>query len=584
MVNMKYLKHLILALIIISSIILAVPVFADTGYNVTNNIITLSLNPGQSQTSTIAVTNESSTDPTDLNIEVDGLGQGTDGSTLALSTAQDTSPHSARTFTSINLSSIHLEPNASQDIQVTVTVPGGEAAGEYYACVYMYNPQPNSQDKVGMILASIVPVIITVPGFTSVTSGHISSVNVPQAYTGQTIEVDTTLQNTGNCRISSATDTVSLYNSSGSQLSQILVQLGSPSVLPTFSRTFQAYFTGQVNGNYSVKSVITTSAGTVIDSETASFSVVQSTTATTSSTTATSSTTTTTSSTTTASSTTTTITPITLTDVEDITTTPSTITPVPLITTIQPGTISTILTTPAAAQLSTSNNPTQTSDTNTATLMNNLANITSLPEADASSTSVFQFSNQSSLYADASAKDGVVINLSGGTGSGFISVIKYSSEPSTGVIFSSGIIEGGTGKPAIKFVDVQVQGYSQGAAVVAVQYSEDEVKDYDINSLFLSYFSDGKWHKAENIVISTDDKTVTGGIPTDSLGGTVIGLGGNPLNTSTDAVFTPTTAQVINQPGPGISWSLVGIIIVSTILIGGIIFVVIQSQRKNRSA
>lgn len=484
-----------------------------------------------------------------------------------------------------------MEPGASQDIRVTVSVPGSEAAGEYYAGVYMYNTQPTSQDKVGMILASIVPVILTVPGFTAVTSGQISSVNVPQAYTGQTIEIDTTLQNTGNSRISSATDTVTLFNSSGSQLSQILVQLGPPSILPTFSRTIKASFTGQVNGNYSVKSVITTGTGAVIDSKTSIFSVIQSTTTTTTTTSSTTTSSTTTSSTTTTSSpttTTSTTTPITtvdLTPVDDITSTTSTGTPIPLLTSTQPGN-SYILTSPTITPSTIPNNLLSSSDHNAATPPSNFINIVSLPEADASSAIVFKFSNQSSLYANASEKDGVEISLTGGGGTGTISVLKYLTEPPTGVIFASGIINGGTGKSAIKFVDVQVEGYSQGTALVAVQYSDGEVKDYDINSLFLSYFSDGKWHKAENIVISPDDKTVTGSIPTDSLGGTVIGLGGNPLTTSVGMVSTPLASQTgnQNQTDSGISWSLAGIIIMSTLVIGGIVFMVIQSQRKNRSA
>ena len=261
-----------LILAIVSSVIFASQVYATPSYTIINNILNLSLNPGQTTTSTVTIVNESGSDPMDLQLEVDGLGQGLDGSSLR--DPVNASPYSARTFTSINNTSVHLEPNASQDVQVTVTVPAGTHPGEYYACIYM-SSQSSDLDLVGVVLASIVPVILTVPGFTAANAGQITDLSAPQLSAGQTLEIDTTLKNTGNSRISAANDTVTLYNSPGTQISQNVVQLVSPSILPQFSRQFVTHFSSQTIGNYSVKSVMTLSNNTQLDSKTFSFSIVQ---------------------------------------------------------------------------------------------------------------------------------------------------------------------------------------------------------------------------------------------------------------------------------------------------------------------
>jgi len=80
------------------SIISTAIVFAAPDFNVTNDMINVTMDAGQSYTSKITVTDQSATEPMDLQIEVDGLGQGLDGASLALSASQDTSPYSARTF------------------------------------------------------------------------------------------------------------------------------------------------------------------------------------------------------------------------------------------------------------------------------------------------------------------------------------------------------------------------------------------------------------------------------------------------------------------------------------------------------
>ena len=139
------------------------------------------------------------------------------------------------------------------------------------------------------------------------------------------------------------------------------------------------------------------------------------------------------------------------------------------------------------------------------------------------------FNNQTSAYLNAVDKTGLEVTLSGVNGNGTVILGKYTGEPQP-VGFSSGIIKGGTVKPAVKFVDIRVEGNTGGTVRVTVHYADQEVSNINVDSLFLAYFNENKWHKCEHSAVSSDNKTVSGDIPVYSLTGTVVGLGGDRLN------------------------------------------------------
>jgi len=57
-----------------------------------------------------------------------------------------------------------MEPGAAGYVNATVSVPSGKNSGEYYASIYMYTSSADP-NKVGVRLAILVPVIVTIPGF-----------------------------------------------------------------------------------------------------------------------------------------------------------------------------------------------------------------------------------------------------------------------------------------------------------------------------------------------------------------------------------------------------------------------------------
>jgi hypothetical protein len=173
--------------------------------------------------------------------------------------------------------------------------------------------------------------------------------------------------------------------------------------------------------------------------------------------------------------------------------------------------------------------------------------------------------------------------LTGTNNGGIIIVGLYLDEPQTEVKFSSGEIKGGTGKPWIKFIGVRVEGSTLGTARVTIHYTDAEVRNIEADSLFISYFSGGSWHTCANIGISAENHTVSGDIPVSRLSGTAIGLGGT-MSKQNEA-----TAGAIMEDGSGqitrsIPWVLAGgIVIGTTVVVGGIILV-LEAKRRREAA
>ena len=108
---------------IIGALIFTTPVLAAPSFQITNDLMVLTLSPGQSYSVPITVTDVSSNEPMNPKIAVDGLGEALDGSTLAVPASQDTSPFSARNFCSVDKNTISIQPGGSQTVTVTVSVP-----------------------------------------------------------------------------------------------------------------------------------------------------------------------------------------------------------------------------------------------------------------------------------------------------------------------------------------------------------------------------------------------------------------------------------------------------------------------------
>ena len=266
---LKCISPVLVLVIALTCIITAAPVAADAN-SITINPSTIidSLNSGATKTYTFSVTNGFA-----LTVEVDGLGEGTDGAPYAVSPANDTSAFSCRSWVTIDKNQIAVGSN--QTLNVTITVPANTPAGEKYAAVYLYS-LPSNQGSASVISGVIVPVIITVnaPSFTQSIAGQMTGLSVPHPYTGAGLDIITDFSDTGNCRITGATDNVTIKDSSGNIKWQNQSPVGGSSVLPGYPRIIDTkYNVGLAKGNYSVESDIVINNGSTLATQTISFTV-----------------------------------------------------------------------------------------------------------------------------------------------------------------------------------------------------------------------------------------------------------------------------------------------------------------------
>ncbi len=737
----KYLFRIFISIIITSilAISLTSAIFADSGTNISVNvpIIDISLSPGQSSNQVI---NVSSSGSVNLTAEVDGLTQTSQGASGPVQAQQDTGSFSARTFISLDKTSLSLSAGTSQNITVSVNVPTGTAPGERYASIYIYS-QPG-QGGVSIVTGILIPVIVNTPGYTVSQIGSIigfscsSLPSLSNVYTGKAIDFDTTFNNTGNCHMTGAQNTITVKDSSGNQKWTNTISVPAPSILPQTPRIIDNQDTIGLNaGNYSVESDVTLADGTLLDTQTIAFTVANppvipgapgltspgnNTSPGTVITTLTPTfqwntvsgadyyiltvsrtpyssnniiyasdqltgtsftmpanflfngqiycwqvTATNISGTSASSSTYYFQTPgsysppavatnsaINITDttatlngnLSDLGSATSvnvnfqygtsisygTVTPIQTLTAdgafqanitgLTPGTTYhfqanagglttvygndlTFTTLPGAttttATSTTSTTSTTTSPTTATTPILNEQVMTSmtttgtpsiittdvsndvLPGMDASTMVGLSFNNVVTPHIDAAQKANTEVTLTGVSGNGSIIVGMYTTPPSSNVAFSDGTIKGGTGLTAIQFVDVRTEGYDHGTANVTLHFTDNEISNFDQTSLRLYYYSDNKWQLCENIKVSLSDHTISGNISVAKLSGTVVGLGGNPIQTSSNNAVSfigPSNNKPANH---NISWSLAGTVIALIIIVGSVVFVVERNRKKN---
>jgi hypothetical protein len=132
----------------------------------------------------------------DVSVAVVGLGNDLSGSSKWPNPEDDLSPYSARTFVTASPTSFHLDPGQSQNVNVTISVPGNVGDGGRYAVVYIRTIP--SGTGVVFAPAVAVPIMLTIQGSNLITTGHISSLNLSTPQSEQLFSIAATVNNTGN--------------------------------------------------------------------------------------------------------------------------------------------------------------------------------------------------------------------------------------------------------------------------------------------------------------------------------------------------------------------------------------------------
>jgi len=258
--------------LILSLLFCIAPASAITG---TTSSYVGSIAPGGTDTVRMVFGLGPDENPSDISVQVMGLGQTLNAGFVPINPANDTNPYSARTFISLDNTILHLKPGMSQPVNATITLPKNVGPGGRYAIIYVHSVPAGGEGQATIATGVIIPVLITVSGTTPSLTGSITGVDVGNVTVGQPVVITTTFKNTGNYHYRYTINNVTLTDRNRNIIAEGSAQAGLNSIIP--GNTVQYIVTPDVKnlpmGTYTVDSKVLLANGQVLDDKTTTFSV-----------------------------------------------------------------------------------------------------------------------------------------------------------------------------------------------------------------------------------------------------------------------------------------------------------------------
>jgi hypothetical protein len=205
-------------------------------------------------------------DPVDLLVDVKGINQNPDLQFVAVEPQKDTYAYSARKFTSVNSSEIHVDKGNKKQIILTFHLPADVGDGGRYAMVVVHTlPGKNVTEADYNI-----PVFLTILGSNPSLEGGITSLEAGPVTAGQPVMITTGYKNTGNIHQNSLVNTVTITSADGKTVYSNATDPLAAALLPDKSYTFslRAETQNLPAGTYSVTSKVTAEGTRFMDKKT----------------------------------------------------------------------------------------------------------------------------------------------------------------------------------------------------------------------------------------------------------------------------------------------------------------------------
>ena len=231
-----------------------------------------SISPGGTDTHVVTINVGADETATDVMVEVAGFGQTANGIYMPLDPGNDVSPYSARSFITLDNSTIHLVPGTQQSVTAKINLPQNSGPGGRYAIIYVHSLPGKG---ASLATAVVVPVFITVAGTTPTETGSILQVDTGTVTIGQPITITTTFKNTGNYHYYSARNNVTVTDSNGALVADSSTTPMSYAIIPgnTVKFVTQPDVKNLPAGTYTVDSKVLLESGTIFDEKTTTFTV-----------------------------------------------------------------------------------------------------------------------------------------------------------------------------------------------------------------------------------------------------------------------------------------------------------------------
>jgi hypothetical protein len=181
--------------IVAAAVVTVFPAPAEAKLTIGGSSLQTEIEPGEPYEHKITITLDEGDLPLDFVVEVLGLGQDFDGSSLALAPAADTSSYSAREYINVDKTSFHLRGGESTEVIATVTLPPGN--GGRYASV-LVRTAPSQEEGVTLGLAGNIIIVLTISDSELIHKGEITALEIEEVVSGEPINITTTFYNSGN--------------------------------------------------------------------------------------------------------------------------------------------------------------------------------------------------------------------------------------------------------------------------------------------------------------------------------------------------------------------------------------------------
>lgn len=261
---MKIFSSFFIAVVLFSW--LAFPAAAQLG--ISPGSMDMTVGTGENNLPSITVRNDSEK-PVDFEVKLAGYGQATDGNTQVLE--PDTNPLSALEYIRFDPAQFHLEPGASQNIEVSASVPE-DASGGRYAIVLVIG-RPAADEPITTISRLGVLVRLTVDGSRLIQQGSIKHVGAGVIEPDKPIVMKVTYANEGNIHYK-VRSVIAISDIDGNELEK--VQSNALLVLPGYSREISADWIPDRDlepGKYNMMARVLLEDGTLIDESEGIFEV-----------------------------------------------------------------------------------------------------------------------------------------------------------------------------------------------------------------------------------------------------------------------------------------------------------------------
>jgi hypothetical protein len=191
-----------------------------------------------------------------------------------LDPTRDVNPYSARSFITLDRSSLHLEPGSEQTVTATIKLPQNVGQGGRYAIISVHALPGKGK---AFSAAVSVPVFITVDGTTLTETGTILQVDTGEITVGQPIRITTTFQNTGNYHYYHAINWITVKDGNGVVLANVSTAPLIYAIIPgnTIQFTIKPELGSLQLGTYTMVSRVLLESGRVLDEKTTTFEVKQ---------------------------------------------------------------------------------------------------------------------------------------------------------------------------------------------------------------------------------------------------------------------------------------------------------------------